>query len=130
MLSAKKPAVYISLVLFLVIAGRSLYVFLNEGYVSGSSLLFSFIALSYLLNSLTWGDFLGKEQKDELDQHIESQSAKIGYYVLMMLSGIVLFVSEGVGDLNQITNYPLLIVVGLTFVVQPLTALVYARKYR
>ncbi|WP_198135830.1 hypothetical protein [Pontibacillus chungwhensis] len=65
-----------------------------------------------------------------MEHHIETQSTKISYYVLMILSGLILFVSEGVGDLSNIENYPLLIVVGLTFVVQPLTAFIYSRKYK
>lgn len=48
----------------------------------------------------------------------------------MILSGLILFISEGVTNLNDIENFPLLIVVGLTFVTLPITEFVYSRKYK
>jgi len=62
--------------------------------------------------------------------HIMAQSAKIGYFVLMILSALILFISEGTGDFSQINNYPLLLVVGLTFVILPITEFFYSRKYK
>ncbi len=69
-------------------------------------------------------------EKDELDRHIQTQSAKIGYYVLMVLSGIILFVSEGTGNLNNVDNYPLLLVVCLTFITVPVTEFIYSKRYK
>lgn len=123
-------AVISSSTLFLVISVFSLYKFLRYEQIDGASIFFNFLALSYVLNSLTWGDLQGNKDKDELEHHIETQSAKLSYYALMVLSGLILFVSEGVGNLSSIDNYPLLIVVGLTFVVQPLTAFIYSKKYK
>jgi len=65
-----------------------------------------------------------------LDRHIETQSAKIGYYVLMILSGLILFISEGTGDFNKIDNYPLVVVVGLTFITVPITEFIYSRRFK
>lgn len=65
-----------------------------------------------------------------MDMHIMAQSAKIGYFVLMILSALILFISEGTGDFSQINNYPLLLVVGLTFVILPITEFFYSRKYK
>lgn len=110
--------------------GYLIYKFVRFNQIDGATLFFGFIALAYVFNSLTWGDLEGNKNKDELEQHIETQSSKISYYVLMILSGLVLFISEGVGNLSDIKNYPLLIVVGLTFVIQPLTAFIYLRKYK
>ncbi|QST00029.1 hypothetical protein IMZ31_18550 [Pontibacillus sp. ALD_SL1] len=123
-------AVISSSALFLAISGFSLYKFLRYEQIDGASIFFNFLALSYVLNSLTWGGLQGDKNKDELEHHIETQSTKMSYYGLMVFSGLILFVSEGVGNLRNIENYPLLIVVGLTFVVQPFTALIYSRKYK
>jgi len=71
-----------------------------------------------------------KEDKDEIDKHIEAQSAKIGYYVLMILACLILLVSEGISNLNSMKNYPLLLVVGLTFVITPIIEFIYSRRFR
>ncbi|MGD6805129.1 hypothetical protein [Rossellomorea aquimaris] len=127
---SKKIIVVLTFTLFCVLAGITIYRWVRFGTIDGGSIFFSFIALAYFVNSLTWGTPEGAEEKDELDKHIESQSAKIGYFVLMILSGLILFISEGVYELNDIRNYPLLIVVGLTFVTLPITEFVYSRKYK
>lgn len=69
-------------------------------------------------------------ENDELDKHIKTQSARIGYYALMVLSAAVLFLSEGVTALIDIQNIPLAVVVGLTFIVAPITEFFYSRKFR
>ncbi|KIL79110.1 hypothetical protein SD77_3911 [Bacillus badius] len=48
----------------------------------------------------------------------------------MILSGLILFISEGTGNFNEIDNYPLVIVVGLTFITVPITEFVYSKKYK
>lgn len=126
----KRFAIVISIVTLLAILGKSIYGYVRYEQIDGAAIFFGFLALSYVFNALTWGDLEGKKDKDELEQHIETQSSKIGYYTLMVLSGLILFVSEGVGNLSDIKNFPLLLVVGLTFVVQPITAFAYSRKYK
>lgn len=117
-------------IVFLILFSTTLYRWLRFNTIDGGSLFLCFLALSYFFNALTWGDHEGKKNKDELDRHIETQSAKIGYFVLMTFSAIILFVSEGVSNLNDIENFPLLIVVGLTFVTLPITEFIYSKKYR
>lgn len=126
----KKFAISISIVTFLAILGKSIYDYVRYEQIDGAAIFFGFLALSYIFNALTWGDPEGKNEKDELEQHIDTQSSKIAYYTLMVLSGLILFVSEGIGNLSDIKNFPLLIVVGLIFVVQPITAFAYSRKYK
>lgn len=128
----KKFNVIVSAILVLAIVGYGAYRWVRHGMVDVSAIIFSCIAISYLLNSLTWGNYEGKDYKDsdELDKHIKTQSAKIGYYALMVLSAGILFISEGVANLNDIQNIPLAIVVGLTFVVAPITEFIYSRQYR
>ncbi|ATP41024.1 hypothetical protein CSE16_13730 [Solibacillus sp. R5-41] len=127
---SKKIIVVLTFILFCTLAGITIYRWLRYGTIDGNSIFFSFIALSYFFNSLVWGNHEGAKEKDELDKHIETQSAKIGYFVLMILSGLILFISEGVTNLNDIENFPLLIVVGLTFVTLPITEFVYSKKYK
>ncbi|KAA0940221.1 hypothetical protein FQ087_22050 [Sporosarcina sp. ANT_H38] len=120
----------LAFVVFCTLVGLTLYRWVRFGIIDGGSIFFSFLALSYFFNWLNWGNHEGGGEKDELDRHIESQSAKIGYFVLMILSGLILFISDGVSNLLDIKNYPLLIVVGLTFVTLPITEFVYSRKYK
>ncbi|MGR6904789.1 hypothetical protein [Lysinibacillus sp. G01H] len=123
----------IGLIVFVVFCGfvsYTLYRWMRFGTIDGGSIIFSFIALSYLFNWINWGNHNGVKDKDELDRHIETQSAKLGYYVLMIMACLILFISEGVSNLNDMKNYPLLIVVGLTFVTSPVIEFVYSRKYK
>nr|WP_106782834.1 hypothetical protein [Lysinibacillus timonensis] len=117
-------------IVFLSIVGFTLYKWVSFGTIDAAGIFFSFLVLSYFFNWLNWGHHEGGGKKDELDRHIETQSAKIGYYVLMILSGIILFVSEGTGNFNNIDNYPLVIVVGLTFITVPITEFIYSKKYK
>jgi hypothetical protein len=112
------------------VVGFAIYKYVRFGAIDGGAVFFSFIALSYFFNWLNWGDHDGGGEKDELDKHIETQSAKIGYFVLMILAGLILFISEGVSNLNDIENYPLLIVVGLTFVTLPIIEFIFAKKFK
>ena len=96
-----------------------------------SSLIFvNFLAWSFFFNAITWGSHDGAKSKDELDTYIKTQSAKISYFVLLIASGLILFISEGTDDFNKIDNYPLVIVVGLTFLILPMTEFIYSRKFR
>ncbi|MDZ5472243.1 hypothetical protein SM124_10835 [Bacillus sp. 31A1R] len=130
MAKSKKMTVGIAFMVFMSIAGFSLYKWIRFGVIDAGSIFFSFLALSFFFNLLNWGDHEGGGKKDELDRHIETQSAKIGYYVLMILSGLILFVSEGTGDFNKIDNYPLVFVVGLTFITVPITEFIYSKKFK
>lgn len=117
-------------IVFLSIVGFSLYKWVSFGTIDAAGIFFSFLTLSYFFNWLNRGHHEGGGEKDELDRHIETQSTKIGYYVLMILSGLILFISEGTGNFNEIDNYPLVIVVGLTFVTVPITEFIYSKKYK
>lgn len=127
---SKKIVAVLVFGVFCTLVGVTLYKWVRFGTIAGGSIFFSFTALSYCLNWVKWGNHEGGGEKDELDRHIETQSAKIGYFVLMILAGLILFISEGVSNLNDIKNIPLLIVVGLTFVTLPITELIYSKKYK
>ncbi|MFD1019543.1 hypothetical protein [Thalassobacillus hwangdonensis] len=127
---SKRFIAFLTFIVFVVIAGYTFYEWIRFGTINGSSIFFSFLALSYFLNWITWGEVEGRGEKDELDVHIKTQSTRISCFVLMFLSGLILFVSDGVTDLKDIDNYPLLIVVGLTFVTLPMTEFIYSKKYK
>lgn len=127
---SQKIITILTLVVTGILVCTTVYRWLRFGAIDGGSIFFSFVALSYFFNTLTWGDPQGTENKDELENHITTQSAKIGYFSLMICSGLVLFISEGFSNFNDIENYPLLVVVGLTFVTLPITEFIYSRKYR
>lgn len=123
-----KSIAYILLLVFLVIVGYGLYQWIIFRYIDGASILFGFIILSYLINWINWGDHNGSGKKDAVGRLIEMKSTKVSYYILMILATIILFVSEGVTEISNINNYPLLIVVGLTFVTLPITEFFYLKK--
>lgn len=130
MVKSKKVAIAVTLVMLCILVVTTIYRWVQFDTIDGGSIFFCFVALAYFFNALTWGDPEGANNKDELGEHVTTQSAKIGYFVLMILSGLVLFISEGVSKLNDIENYPLLIVVGLTFVTLPITEFIYSRKFK
>ena len=126
----KKIIAWIALIAFLSIASVSIYKWIRFDTVDVGGILFSCIALSYFFNWLNWGNHVGGGEKDEVAEHIETQSAKIGYYVLMVLSAGILFMSEGTGDFKNMDNYPLVFVVGLTFIIVPITEFIYSKRYK
>ncbi|MEH6941369.1 hypothetical protein [Bacillus sp. JJ722] len=126
----KKIVAIIMAIVVVGVVAFGLYRWFNDGVIDAGAIFASGILLSYLFNWINWGDHDGGVSKDELEQHIKTQSAKIGYFVLMVLAAVILFVSEGTGNFNEMTNLPLIILVALTFVVLPLTEFFYARKYK
>ncbi|GGA80260.1 hypothetical protein [Ornithinibacillus halotolerans] len=127
---SRKVIAFFAFIVFAIVAGFTLYKYLRFGTIDGAGIFFSFVALSYLFNMLTWGNHEGGGEKDEMDKHIEAQSAKIGYFVLMILAALILVLSEGISNFNDIDNYPLLIVVGLTIVTLPITEFIYSKKFK
>ena len=124
---SNKWVAYIVFFIFLIIVGYGIYQWIRFSHIDGAAILSSFIILSYLLNWINWGDHEGSSKKGDEGRQIEMKSAKVSYFVLMVLAAIILFVSEGVTKLSDIDNYPLLIVVGLTFVIKPITEFFYKK---
>ncbi|QED46157.1 hypothetical protein [Cytobacillus dafuensis] len=128
--NTKKVISLITLLFALFMTGVLCVKWFRFGTLDSFLIFAIFMAWSFFFNAITWGDHEGANAKDELDNHIKTQSAKISYFVLMIASGLILFISERTGDFNKIDNYPLVIVVGLTFLVLPMTEFIYSRKYR
>ncbi len=87
-----------------------------------------FVNLSIFFHALNFRDPESGDKNEEMIHHIKSQSAKISYSVLVISAGLILFISEGVYNSNNIENIPLLTVVGLSIIVQPITEFLYSRK--
>ena len=128
MTTSKKWAAAIALLAFLAVAGYGMYQWLRFDVIDGVAILSSTILLMYLLNWLNWGDHNGASSEDKQKHQIETKSVKVSYYILMIAATIILFVSEGVTDIDALDNYPLILVVGLTFITLPLTEFIYLRK--
>lgn len=125
----KKISVIIAGIMFCIALGLALYSWIHSKTIYPSSILIIFVTLSLFLNLLNMKEVEGYEN-DELNNHIKTHSARISYIVLTIIAGLILFISEGVFNTNQIENIPLLIVVGLTLVVQPITEFLYSRKFK
>lgn len=130
MKKSNKWVACIVFIVFLIIVGYGIYQWIRFQHIDGAAILVSFIIFSYLINWINWGDHRGGSKEDENGRLIEMKSAKVSYYVLMVLAAIILFVSEGVTEIADIDNYPLLIVVGLTFVTLPITEFFYLKKLK
>ncbi|QFT87953.1 hypothetical protein FIU87_04725 [Bacillus sp. THAF10] len=126
----KMFSIVISSLVLLVIVGFGIFNWFSKGFIDLNAMFAGAIAVGWLFNALTWGDINGDETKDELDKHIQTQSAKIGYFILMTLAFLILVITEGVGNLNDIQNVPLAVVVFLSLAVLPVTEFFYARKFR
>lgn len=126
----EKWVTIIVFIAFLIVAGYGVYDWIRNDNINGASILANFIILSYLINWINWGNHHGGSAKNEAEQQVVAKSAKVSYYVLMVLAATILFISEGVTNIIDIENIPLLIVVGLTFVVLPITEFIYMKKLK
>lgn len=129
---SKKVSILCALILILSIGGFGIYEWITKNTTNAMTLFFVFMGIGMLFHSFTWGDLDGKHEseKDELEKHITLTSTKISYYVLLLLMIIVLMVSENVMAMKDIKNMPLVIVIGLAWITQPITEFIVSRKYR
>ncbi|WP_096272057.1 hypothetical protein [Paucisalibacillus globulus] len=132
MITVKRVSLICSLVLITAIGGYGIYEWFTKEVINASTLIFLFLGIGFLFQSITWGEMEGKHEgdKDELEKHITLLSSKISYYVLLILMIIVLVVSERVIAINDIKNIPLVIVIGLAWITMPITEFVVSKKYR
>lgn len=121
-----------SSLLIIIIGGYGLYQWFSAGVYRLSTVLFLFLCLGFLFQSLTWGDINGKDEskKNENEKYITLLSFKISYFVLLILMIIVLLISEGFVAIDDIQNIPLVIVLGLAWITLPITEFIVAKKLR
>ncbi len=132
MLSVKNVSVFCSLVVIIAIGGYGIYEWVTREILTVSTIFFVFMGFGFLFQSLTWGELDGKNEgeKDEMEKQITYISAKISYYVLLVMMIIVLIVSERVTSMNDIKNIPLVIVIGLAWITMPVTEFIVSKRYR
>lgn len=131
MTTIKKVSLIGSLVIITSVGGYGVYQWINEEIINPATIIFVFLGIGLLFQSITWGDMNGKHEgkKDELEKHITLVSSKISYYLLLLLMIIVLVISERVTAMNDIKNIPLVVVIGLAWITMPITEFVVSKKY-
>lgn len=92
------------------------------------------LAISSLLmmyfSAITWGTKENKDgilQEEELGQRITEKSAKISYFVLLVLILIAVMADQFV---NGTSNIFLLLILALAMIILPFVEFVIARKYQ
>lgn len=91
-----------------------------------------FVASLFELHTFGKITYLGRtnkrEEKDELEEHIEKVSSKISYYLLMVIVLIIMIVSEWVDDKDNGIDIPIMLVFCATIVTLPFVQFFVARK--
>ncbi|PQD95618.1 hypothetical protein CYL18_06910 [Pradoshia eiseniae] len=132
MLAVKRVSVIGSLVVIIAIGGFGIYEWMTKEIITASTIFFVALGIGFFFHSLTWGEIDGENEgdKDEREKQITLISAKISYYVLLVMILIVLIASEGVKAMNEIENIPLVIVFALAWIIMPVTEFIVSKKYR
>ena len=100
-------------------------IYWNEyGTINGMHILVLSIVLYNLLNRITWGIRKKGQVDDELDNHIQSNSATLSYFILMISSVAIYFL------FSEKNNYPLLAVIAIILITKPLLELAYSKNFK
>ena len=100
-------------------------IYWNEyGTINGMHILVLSIVLYNLLNRITWGIRKKGQVDDELDNHIQSNSATLSYFILMISSVAIYFL------FSEKNNYPLLAVITIILITKPLLELAYSKNFK
>lgn len=128
----RKLSLICSIVLIVAIGGWGIYEWISKDVIRVTTIFFVCLGVSYFFNSLTWGELYGKHEgsKNDSEKYITLLSAKISYYLLLVFMVIVLFISEATVSINELNNIPLALVIGIAFVIHPITEFIVSRKYR
>lgn len=119
-----KVSISFWIVAILLLAFNVLIYWNEYGTINGMHILVLAIVLSNLLNRLTWGIREKGQVDDELDNHIQSNSATLSYFILIISSlAIYFFFSEK-------NNYPLLAVIAIILITKPLLELAYSKNFK
>jgi uncharacterized membrane protein len=129
-ISGKKIGGLICGIASLVIILSVLYQWINGMEVGYNEIIAIGVSLSAFFSAITWGsieDGDGPTQKEELGQYITQKSAKISYFILVVVMFVLLFVDQMVTHTENIT---LMIALMLAIVILPATEFVISRRYR
>lgn len=111
-------------VVILLLAFNVLIYWNENGTINGMHILALSIVLYNLLNRLTWGIREKGQVDDELDNHIQSNSATLSYFILMISSVAIYFL------FSEKNNYPLLAVIAIILITKPLLELAYSKNFK
>ncbi|MFD2655641.1 DUF2178 domain-containing protein [Gracilibacillus thailandensis] len=130
MKNKRRFSIMLSSLLLLILVGFGLYKWIRFNMLDINTIFFIAIAIAYLFNSLNWGDMQGGDNEDELDKHISTQSAKISYFIVLIIAGITLFTTDFAVNFNDIENMPLLFVFCSSLIVLPITEYFFSKKFK
>lgn len=111
-------------VVILLLAFNVLIYWNENGTINGMHILALSIVLYNLLNRLTCGIREKGQVDDELDNHIQSNSATLSYFILMISSVAIYFL------FSEKNNYPLLAVIAIILITKPLLELAYSKNFK
>lgn len=111
-------------VVILLLAFNILIYWSEYGTINGMHILVLSIVLYNLLNRITWGIREKGQVDDELDNHIQSNSATLSYFILMISSVAIYFL------FSEKNNYPLLAVIAIILITKPLLELAYSKNFK
>jgi len=111
-------------VVILLLAFNVLIYWSEYGTINGMHILVLSIVLYNLLNRITWGIREKGQVDDELDNHIQSNSATLSYFILMISSVAIYFL------FSEKNNYPLLAVIAIILITKPLLELAYSKNFK
>lgn len=111
-------------VVILLLAFNVLIYWNENGTINGMHILALSIVLYNLLNRITWGIREKGQVDDELDNHIQSNSATLSYFILMISSVAIYFL------FSEKNNYPLLAVIAIILITKPLLELAYSKNFK
>jgi len=113
-----------------IIVGFTIYKWIVGDTVGFNEIMSCAIVLTSLLSAITWGsreEGDGPAQDDELGQHITHKSAKISYFVILVLLLLALVADKWIFGRENMT---LLLVFALSMIVLPLTEWIVSKQYR
>jgi len=113
-----------------IIVGFTIYKWIVGDTVGFNEIMSCAIVLTSLLSAITWGsreEGDGPAQDDELGQYITHKSAKISYFVILVLLLLALVADKWIFGRENMT---LLLVFALSMIVLPLTEWIVSKQYR
>ncbi|SIS45111.1 hypothetical protein [Salimicrobium flavidum] len=124
----EKVITYTVFILALIaIASYGLYKWLIEGQERLDSLIYFSLVSAYFLNYLTSSKTVISDRVEK-ERHLSSEASTISYLVLVVVIGIILFITEGTGMLADLENVPLVLCFSLSLVILPIVRTIVFMK--
>lgn len=121
MIKKKKVSIIAAIVLIVIISIFGIYDWIEERQITGSTIIFLCIGIGILFEALASE---GEIERTKDEKNRELKSARISYYIVIILMLIILIASEGFKRLSDMSNKPLIIAIGLAYISLPITEFV------